>query len=64
MVVNGWLDPLGGHAWNYVNCDGKWYVSDPTNKRNFDIDEIKRVKGISERDAKNIRDYFDSKEGK
>ena len=29
-----------------------------------DIDEIKRVKGISERDAKNIRDYFDSKEGK
>ena len=40
MVVNGWLDPLGGHAWNYVNCDGKWYVSDPTNKRNFDIDEM------------------------
>jgi transglutaminase/protease-like cytokinesis protein 3 len=20
-----------GHAWNYVNCDGTWYVSDPTN---------------------------------
>ena len=22
MVVNGMLEPLGGHAWNYVNCDG------------------------------------------
>ncbi len=31
MVVNGMLDPVGGHAWNYVNCDGIWYVSDPTN---------------------------------
>ncbi len=31
FVCNGILDPIGGHAWNYVYCDGKWYVSDPTN---------------------------------
>ncbi len=31
FVCNGILNPVGGHAWNYVNCDGKWYVSDPTN---------------------------------
>lgn len=43
MVVNGWansryLEDNGnkmlwgaGHAWNYVCCDGTWYVSDPTN---------------------------------
>lgn len=33
FVCNGNLNmpPYGGHAWNYVNCDGKWYVSDPTN---------------------------------
>lgn len=31
FVCNGILNPIGGHAWNYVNCDGKWYVSDPTN---------------------------------
>lgn len=31
FVCNGVLNPVGGHAWNYVNCDGKWYVSDPTN---------------------------------
>ena len=33
--VNGWLDPLGGHAWNYVYYGKKWYVSDPTNNRRF-----------------------------
>lgn len=33
FVCNGNVNvpPYGGHAWNYVNCDGKWYVSDPTN---------------------------------
>lgn len=31
FVCNGILNPVGGHAWNYVYCDGKWYVSDPTN---------------------------------
>ena len=36
--VNGWLDPLGGHAWNYVYYGKKWYVSDPTNNRRFNAD--------------------------
>ena len=39
MVVNGYLQSTVydgqltglGHAWNYVCCDGVWYVSDPTN---------------------------------
>ena len=35
FVCNGILNPVGGHAWNYVNCDGKWYVSDPTNNGSF-----------------------------
>ncbi|MBO7194337.1 MAG: transglutaminase domain-containing protein [Bacteroidaceae bacterium] len=30
-VSNGFHSTIGGHAWNYVNCDGKWYVADPTN---------------------------------
>lgn len=40
MLVNGMLEPLGGHAWNYVNCDGTWYVSDPTNSRHFKMSDI------------------------
>lgn len=32
LICNGFI-PEGGHAWNYVNCDGTWYVSDPTNNR-------------------------------
>lgn len=35
FVCNGILNPIGGHAWNYVYCDGKWWVSDPTNNGNF-----------------------------
>ena len=31
VVVNGYLDPYGGHAWNYTCPDGVWEVSDPTN---------------------------------
>lgn len=33
FVCNGNVNvpPYGGHAWNYVYCDGTWYVSDPTN---------------------------------
>ena len=33
-VVNGFLDPIGGHAWNYACPDGKWFVADPTNPGN------------------------------
>lgn len=38
LVTNGILNGYGvygGHAWNYVNCDGTWYVSDPTNGGSF-----------------------------
>lgn len=31
LVCNGILNPIGGHAWNYACCDGKWYAADPTN---------------------------------
>ena len=37
FVCNGILNPVGGHAWNYVNCDGKWYVSDPTNNGSWSL---------------------------
>lgn len=39
FVCNGNVNvyPYGGHAWNYVNCDGKWFVSDPTNSGSWAI---------------------------
>ena len=40
LITNGFLSMpnlYGGHAWNYVNCDGKWYVSDPTNNGVYDM---------------------------
>ena len=40
FVCNGILNPLGGHAWNYVYCDSKWYVSDPTNNGSWLIDAV------------------------
>jgi len=39
--ANGMLNPIGGHAWNYVYLDGEWYVSDPTNKSHFRMTDIK-----------------------
>ena len=38
FVCNGMVNLpnlIGGHAWNYVYCDGTWYVSDPTNGGSF-----------------------------
>ena len=37
LVTNGYANPYGGHAWNYVHCDGTWYVSDPTNGGSWGI---------------------------
>ena len=40
LLTNGYLNGygvFGGHAWNYVNCDGVWYVSDPTNGGKFEM---------------------------
>lgn len=43
--ANGWLIGYGGHAWNYVFADngkdgGKWYVSDPTNSRQYTMTSV------------------------
>ena len=40
FVCNGILNPVGGHAWNYVYCDDKWWVSDPTNSGSFIMSAI------------------------
>lgn len=39
ITVNGFI-PEGGHAWNYLNADDHWYMSDPTNGFKFDIDDV------------------------
>ena len=41
LIANGMLNPIGGHAWNYVYTD-KWYVSDPTNRGNFLMSEFSK----------------------
>lgn len=38
FIANGMLNPVGGHAWNYVYID-QWYVSDPTNNGHFLMSE-------------------------
>ena len=38
LNANGMLNPIGGHAWNYVFLD-EWYVSDPTNAGHFRMNE-------------------------
>ncbi len=52
MVVNGYMQSgiyegmlYGmGHAWNYVCCDGVWYVSDPTNSGQFQVSNLNGYK--------------------
>ena len=39
--INGFLEPLGGHAWNYVYYNNKWYVSDPTNNARYLASNVK-----------------------
>lgn len=39
LITNGYLNPVGGHAWNYVYCD-KWYVADATNSRFYSTSRI------------------------
>ena len=41
MNANGWLNPVGGHAWNYVFLDD-WYVSDPTNNGHFKMTDLSK----------------------
>ena len=42
-IYNGMLSGLG-HAWNYVCCDGVWYVSDPTNSGEYAMSSIDSYK--------------------
>lgn len=54
MVVNGYLQSSiydgmlvgGGHAWNYVCCDGVWYVSDATNKFQYKMSDLSQYKSM------------------
>lgn len=43
--ANGMLNPIGGHAWNYVWLD-EWYVSDPTNNGHFRMSETDSYKHL------------------
>lgn len=38
LYVNG--KQIGGHAWNYVNTDGIWRVSDPTNNHEYKMSDL------------------------
>lgn len=40
LITNGYLNPVGGHAWNYVYCANKWYVADATNSRFYSTSRI------------------------
>lgn len=40
FIANGWLGNIGGHAWNYVQTDGKWRVSDPTNGSDYLMNNV------------------------
>ncbi len=42
IIVNG--RRYGGHAWNYVNTDGSWWVSDATNNRDYKLEKINEHK--------------------
>lgn len=47
-VVNGfvyWGGSQGGHAWNYAHVDGRWIISDPTNKHAMTFDMNKPNEG-------------------
>ena len=49
LNANGMLVQTGGHAWNYVYLD-QWYVSDPTNKRDFAMSELGKYGNPNGRD--------------
>ena len=44
--INGFLEPLGGHAWNYVYYANKWWVSDPTNNGRFNLTDTDSYKHL------------------
>lgn len=47
-IVNGLVhwrrgDHGYGHAWNYVLLDGRWFVSDPTNGKDFALEDSSHI---------------------
>lgn len=44
--VNGMLQTIGAHAWNYVYVNKKWIVSDPTNNMEFSIANTSGYKNV------------------
>ena len=45
LIANGLLNPVGGHAWNYVYA-GEWFVSDPTNKGHYLMSEFSKYTNL------------------
>ena len=45
LIANGLLNPIGGHAWNYVYA-GEWFVSDPTNKGHYLMSEFSKYTNL------------------
>lgn len=45
LIANGLLNPIGGHAWNYVYA-GEWFVSDPTNKNHYLMSEFSKYTSL------------------
>lgn len=39
-VVNGMLNPVGGHAWVYIKAASQWIVSDPTNGAGYAMENV------------------------
>ena len=44
-TVNGYLNGAG-HAWNYVNIDGEWWVSDPTNNQYYLMSNLNAYRSV------------------
>lgn len=47
LNVNGDYVGVGGHAWNYVYFNNRWYVSDPTNNGSFMMYETDKYKHLA-----------------
>lgn len=46
FIVNGMYSTIGAHAWNYVYVSNRWYVSDPTNGKEFKVSDTSKYKDI------------------
>lgn len=47
LNVNGDYVGIGGHAWNYVYYNKKWYVSDPTNNGSFSMSQTSKYRHLA-----------------